>query len=96
MRVVIRRFRNKTTEAVFHGESPKGFPADLVKVARRKLRYLNAASNLADLRSPPGNRLEALAGNRQGQHSIRINDQFRICFVWTAEGPADVEIADYH
>jgi proteic killer suppression protein len=96
MRVVIRRFRNKATEAVFHGESPKGFPADLVKVARRKLRYLNAASNLADLRSPPGNRLEALAGNRQGQHSIRINDQFRICFVWTAEGPADVEIADYH
>jgi len=73
---MIRRFRNKSTEAVFHGESPKGFPADL--------------------RSPPGNRLEALAGNRQGQHSIRINDQFRICFVWTAEGPADVEIADYH
>jgi proteic killer suppression protein len=93
---VIRRFRNKTTEAVFNGESPKGFPADLVKVARRKLRYLNAASNLADLRSPPGIRLEALAGDRQGQHSIRINDQFRICFVWTAEGPAEVEITDYH
>jgi toxin HigB-1 len=77
-------------------ESPKGFPADLVKVARRKLRYLNAAGDLGDLRSPPGNRLEALAGNRKGQHSIRINDQFRVCFVWTAEGPAEVEIVDYH
>jgi addiction module HigA family antidote len=64
----------KTAEAVFNGESPKGFPADLVRVARRKLRYLNAAGYLGDLRSPPGNRLEALAGNRKGQHSIRIND----------------------
>jgi proteic killer suppression protein len=93
---VIRSFRSKTTEAVFNGESPKGFPADLVKVARRKLRYLNAAGGLGDLRSPPGNRLEALAGGRRGQHSIRINDQFRVCFVWTAEGPAEVEIVDYH
>ena len=78
------------------GQSPKGFPSDLVNVARRKLRYLNAASDLGDLRSPPGNRLEALAGDRRGQHSIRINDQFRVCFVWTAEGPAEVEIVDYH
>ena len=93
---MIRSFRDKTTEAVFNGESPKGFPADLVKVARRKLRYLNAADGLGDLRSPPGNRLEALAGDRKGQHSIRINDQFRVCFVWTAQGPADVEIVDYH
>jgi toxin HigB-1 len=93
---VIRSFRDKTTEAVFNGETPKGFPADLVNVARRKLRYLNAASDLNDLRSPPGNRLEALAGNRKGQHSIRINDQFRVCFVWTTEGPAEVEIVDYH
>ena len=93
---MIRSFRDKTTEAVFNGESPKGFPADLVKVARRKLRYLNAAGDLGDLRSPPGNRLEALAGDRKRQHSIRINDQFRVCFVWTAEGPADVEIVDYH
>jgi toxin HigB-1 len=93
---VIRSFRDRTTEAVFNGESPKGFPADLVKVARRKLRYLNAAGDLGDLRSPPGNRLEALAGDRKGQHSIRINDQFRVCFVWTAEGPAEVEIVDYH
>ena len=93
---MIRGFRDKTAEAVFNGESPKGFPANLVKVARRKLRYLNAADNLGDLRSPPGNRLEALAGDRKGQHSIRINDQFRVCFVWTADGPAEVEIVDYH
>jgi toxin HigB-1 len=93
---VIRSFRGKTTEAVFNGESPKGVPTDLVKVARRKLRYLNAAADLGDLSSPPGNRLEALAGDRKGQHSIRINDQFRVCFVWTAEGPAQVEIVDYH
>jgi len=93
---VIRSFRDRATEAVFNGESRKGFPTDLVKVARRKLRYLNAADVLGDLRSPPGNRLEALAGDRTGQHSIRINDQFRVCFVWTAEGPAEVEIVDYH
>ena len=93
---MIRSFRDKTTETVFHGERPKGFPADLVNVARRKLRYLNAAADLGDLRSPPGNRLEALAGDRKGQYSIRINDQFRVCFVWTAEGPAEVEIVDYH
>lgn len=93
---MIRSFRDRTTEVVFAGESPKGFPADLVGVARRKLRYLNAATNLDDLRSPPGNRLEALAGDRKGQHSIRVNDQFRICFVWTKEGPTDVEIVDYH
>jgi len=93
---VIKTFRDKTTKAVFEGETPRGFPADLVKVARRKLRYLHAAAALGDLRSPPGNRLEALAGDRRGQHSIRINDQFRVCFVWTAEGPAEVEIVDYH
>ncbi len=95
-KLVIRSFRDKTTEAVLDGESSKGFPADLVKVARRKLRYLNAASDLSDLRSPPGNRLEALGGDRRGQHSIRVNDQFRVCFVWTADGPAEVEIVDYH
>jgi proteic killer suppression protein len=93
---VIRSFRDKIAEAVFDGESPKGVPADLVKVARRKLRYLNAADDLGDLRSPPGNRLEALAGDRRGQHSIRIDDQFRVCFVWTAGGPAEVEIVDSH
>jgi proteic killer suppression protein len=93
---VIRTFRDRATEAVFSGETPKGFPADLAKVARRKLRYLNAAATLGDLKAPPGNRLEALTGNRKGQHSIRINDQFRVCFVWTVEGPSEVEIVDYH
>ncbi len=93
---MIRAFRNSLTEAVFHGESPKGFPADLVKVARRKLGYLHAAHELRDLRVPPGNRLEPLIGDRAGQHSIRINDQFRVCFRWTTEGPSDVEIVDYH
>jgi toxin HigB-1 len=93
---VIRSFRDKTTKAVFNGESPKGFQLDLVKVARRKLRYPNAACDLGDLRSPPGNRLEALAGDRKGQYSIRINDQFRLCFVWTPDGPAEVQIVDYH
>ena len=93
---MIKTFRDRTTEAVFNGESPKGFPADLVKVARRKLRYLHAASELGDLRAPPGNRLKTLAGNRKGQHSIRINDQFRVCFIWTAQGPIDVQIVDYH
>ena len=93
---MIKTFRDRTTEAVFNGESPKGLPADLVKVARRKLRYLHAADLLVDLRAPPGNRLEALAGDRKGQHSIRINDQFRVCFIWTAQGPTEVEIVDYH
>lgn len=94
--IVIKRFRDRIIEAVFNGESPKGFPADLVRAARRKLRYLNAAGALGDLRSPPGNRLEALASDRKGQHAVRINDQFRVCFVWTAEGPVEVEIVDYH
>ncbi len=66
------------------------------RAAQKKLRQLNAANNINDLRIPPGNRLEKLAGNRAGQHSIRINDQYRICFVWTKQGPADVEITDYH
>ncbi|MBI1202093.1 MAG: type II toxin-antitoxin system RelE/ParE family toxin [Rhodopseudomonas sp.] len=93
---MISSFRDKITTAVAAGESPKGFPADLVKIARRKLGYLDAAHDLRDLRAPPGNHLEALSKDRQGQHSIRINDQFRICFRWTSQGPADVEITDYH
>lgn len=93
---MIKGFKDRTTEAVFNGESPKGFPSDLVKVARRKLGYLDAAVDLRDLRLPQGNRLEALKNDRQGQHSIRINDQFRICFRWTPQGPTDVEVTDYH
>jgi toxin HigB-1 len=93
---MIGSFKDKVTEAVSRGESPKGFPSDLVRVARRKLGYLDAAHDLRDLRVPPGNHLEALTKDRRGQHSIRINDQFRICFRWTSQGPVDVEITDYH
>jgi proteic killer suppression protein len=93
---MIRSFRNKQTEDAFNGIIRKGFPADLIKATRRKLGYLNAAVLLSDLQAPPGNRLEALKGDRAGQYSIRVNDQFRICFVWTSEGPIDVELTDYH
>jgi proteic killer suppression protein len=93
---MIKSFKNSVTEDVFNGIVRKGFQADLIKVARRKLRFLHAAHLLTDLRVPPGNRLESLKGKRTGQHSIRVNDQFRICFVWTAEGPENVELTDYH
>lgn len=93
---MIQSFKDGRTRAAFEGVASKGFPADLLAAARRKLSYLNAATTLNDLRAPPGNRLEALRGDRQGQHSIRVNDQWRICFVWTAEGPKDVEFVDYH
>lgn len=94
--IMIRSFKSSLTEDVFNGVFRKGFPADLIKTARRKLRFLHNAHLLADLRMPPGNRLEALKGDRAGQHSIRVNDQFRICFVWTSDGPKDVELTDYH
>lgn len=93
---MIGSFKDDRTRAAFEGEAGKGFPVDLLAVTRRKLGYLNAATTLNDLRAPPGNRLEALRGSRAGQHSIRVNDQWRICFVWTAEGPQDVEFVDYH
>ncbi|MGQ0684989.1 type II toxin-antitoxin system RelE/ParE family toxin [Bradyrhizobium sp.] len=93
---MIRSFKNGFTEDAFNGKAGKGFPSSLLKVTRRKLQYLNAAVSLDDLRSPPANRLEALKGDRAGQHSIRVNDQFRICFVWTKEGPENVEFVDYH
>jgi proteic killer suppression protein len=93
---MIRSFKDAVTEAAFNGEAGKGFPADLLKVTRRKLRYLHSAKTLNDLRAPPGNRLETLKGDRAGQYSIRVNDQFRICFVWTPDGPEAVEFTDYH
>jgi len=93
---VIRSFRDKRVEVLALGKRPKGFPPDLVAPARRKLNWLDAAVSLRDLASPPGNRLEALSGDRQGQHSIRINDQWRICFRWSEGGAEDVEIVDYH
>jgi proteic killer suppression protein len=93
---MIASFRDKRTAAVAAGRLPKGFPSDLLTAARRKLGYLNAAGRLDDLRSPPGNRLEALTGNRAGQHSIRVNDQWRVCFVWRDGKAEEVEIVDYH
>ena len=93
---MIMSWKSPAAREVFEGHAPKGFPADLAKAMRRRLGYLHAAARLEDLRSPPGNRLHALTGDRAGQHSISVNDQFRICFVWTDEGPADVEFVDYH
>jgi toxin HigB-1 len=92
---MIRSFRNRDTESLFRLEHNRRF-APIERVALRKLVQLDLAANLEDLRVPPGNRLEALSGDRRGQYSIRINDQFRLCFRWTAEGPEDVEIVDYH
>lgn len=92
---MIRSFKCADTESLFNRKRVARF-SNIESAARRKLSYLAAAHELQDLRIPPGNRLEALKGDRAGQHSIRINDQFRICFVWTASGPRDVEIVDYH
>jgi toxin HigB-1 len=89
-------YKNKLTEAIADGSVRKGFPADLVRRAQQLLTILDAADSLDDLRSPPGNRLEKLVGAREGQHSVRINRQWRICFVWTDVGPDSVEIVDYH
>jgi proteic killer suppression protein len=92
---MIQSFKCKFTQALFEGNGSRRFKA-FTAVAERKLAQLDAAQTLDFLRAPPGNRLEALKGNRKGQHSIRINDQWRICFVWTTVGPASVEIVDYH
>ncbi len=93
---MIVSFACKKTERFFRdGEAPKNWRA-IEAAAARKLDMLDAAVVLLDLNSPPGNRLEALKGDRRGQHSIRINDQWRLCFVWTAEGPSHVEVVDYH
>lgn len=92
---MIVSFRDRDTELLATGRRARRFTS-IETVARRKLRQLEIAGRLDDLRVPPGNRLEALKGDRAGQHSIRINDQFRVCFRWTPAGPADVEIVDYH
>ena len=92
---MIRSFKSPETEALFNGRRVARF-TNLEKVATRKLQMLDDAVELSDLMAPPANRLEALRGDRKGQHSIRINDQWRICFVWTAAGPERVEIVDYH
>jgi len=93
---VIQSWKSKAAKAVFEGRSPKGFPADLLKAARRRLARLNEVTDVEELRVPPGHRLHALIGDRAGQWAISVNDQFRICFVWGADGPQDVEIVDYH
>lgn len=93
--VSIQAFRCKDTEALHNRRRVKRFQA-CEAAARRKLAMLDAATALRDLASPPGKRLQALEGGRKGQHSIRINDQFRVCFVWTDKGPFQVEIVDYH
>ena len=89
-------FKCKATEALFRGHEPARHLRSIAKAARRKLDMIDYAGALRDLRAPPGNRLEALKGDRAGQHSIRINDQWRICFVWHPDGAHDVEIVDYH
>jgi proteic killer suppression protein len=92
---VIRSFRNPETEKLFNDEFSKPFQA-IENTARRKLYQIHQARDLKDLSALPGNRLEALSGDRKGQHSIRINDQFRVCFVWSKGDAHEVEIVDYH
>ena len=93
---MIQNYRDKLTEAIANGSVKKGFPRELVRRTQLILTLLHHAKELNDLRSPPGNRLEKLAGNRSGQYSIRVNQQWRICFVWGDAGPEDVEVTDYH
>ena len=93
---MIRSFGDKATERLWRREPVRSIDPRIQRVALRKLRQVGSAERLDDLRIPPGNRLEALKGDRAGQYSIRINDQFRICFRWSAEGPEQVEIVDYH
>ncbi len=97
---MIQSFRNRGTQDIFDGKRTKAArktcPIHLWPIASRKLDLLDSVTTLSDLRIPPGNQLEALSGDRAGQHSIRINDQYRICFVWNESGPDEVEIVDYH
>ena len=97
---MIKSFQDSGVEDIYNRVNSRAArrtcPEQLWTIARRKLDQLNAAVSLESLRIPPGNRLEALQGSRSGQHSVRINDQYRICFVWSDDGPQDVELADYH
>ena len=93
---MIRSFACRETERLFNDEASRRLPTQIQQVVRRKLLLLHQARRLDDLRAPPGNRLEALKGERAGQHSIRINDQWRLCFRWQGEDAMDVEIVDYH
>ena len=93
---MIRSFRDKRTEALARGRAPRNIPADVAWRVVNKLFLLDTVTRLEDLRVPPGNRLEALSGDRRGQHAIRVNDQWRICFVWRDGDPHEVEFVDYH
>jgi proteic killer suppression protein len=93
---MIRNFLDRETERIWSGIRSRKLPFEIQPIALRKLRMLNQARELSDLRVPPGNRLESLKGDRAGQFSVRINDQWRICFKWSEGGPSDVEIVDYH
>ncbi len=93
---MIKSFADAETASIWSGRRSRRLPQHIQAVALRKLRMLNQARKLIDLRVPPANRLEALKGDRRGQHSIRINDQWRICLIWDTGGPANVEIVDYH
>jgi len=93
---MIKSFSDKRSAAIFAGYAVRGLPSRLQRRARAKMLMIDAASRLDDLRVPPGNRLEALRGDRRGQHSIRINDQWRLCFVWAGHEALNVEIVDYH
>jgi proteic killer suppression protein len=93
---MIQSFADREAELIWSGRRSRRLPADIQNIVLRKLRLMNRAKVLGDLRVPPGNRLEALKADRNGQHSIRINDQWRICFVWSEGGPMNVEIVDYH
>ncbi len=93
---MIRSFRDRDTERVFERRGSRRLPADVRRAALRRLVMLDAAETLADLRVPPGNRLEKLSGDREGEHSVRINDRWRICFVWKGGDAYEVEIVDYH
>ncbi len=93
---MIKSFRDRDTERIFNRQRVKRFPLSLQKLAQRKLALIDSADLIVDLKIPPGNRLEKLSGDRKGQYSIRVNDQWRICFKWKSGQAIDVEIADYH
>jgi len=93
---VIKTFTCRETEGIYHGRLSRRFPQDIQRAASRKLEMLSAATRLQSLQVPPGNKLEKLSGNRAGQYSIRINEQWRLCFVWRDGDAYDVEIVDYH
>ncbi|MDE0489701.1 MAG: type II toxin-antitoxin system RelE/ParE family toxin [Gammaproteobacteria bacterium] len=92
----MRRFRDRSAERLFDGKRVRRLPADIQRRARMRIQRVVAAGSLSDLRLPPSHHLEALKGERSGQHSIRINDQWRVCFRWTEQGAMDIEVTDYH